>query len=144
MKHKRSPLFALLAAGLAVTFGCGGGGGGGGSTPAAPSVPGGSATTIRITASGVEPKQVRIDVGRQVTFVNEDTRSHEMLSDPHPLHTGCPEVNQVGDLAPGQSRTTGVFGATRNCGFHDNRQDGVAALRGNIIVGEAGNPSDYY
>jgi plastocyanin len=144
MKRKEAPLLTLVAAALAVTAACGGGGGGGTSTPAAPSVPGGTATTIRITASGVEPKQTRINIGSQVTFVKEDTRSHEMMSDPHPLHTGCPEINQVGDLAPGQSRTTGTFGATRNCGFHDNRQDGVTALRGNIIVGEAGNPSDYY
>jgi plastocyanin len=149
MKRKQAPLLALVAAALAVAAACGGGGGGGGSTPAAPSAPGGTgtgtgATTIRITASGVEPKQLRISVGERVTFVNEDTRSHEMMSDPHPLHTGCPEINQIGDLAPGQSRTTGTFSATRNCGFHDNRQDGVASLRGNIIVGDAGNPSDYY
>jgi plastocyanin len=144
MKRKEAPLLALVAAALAVTSGCGGGGGGGVSTPAAPSAPGGTGTTIRITASGVEPKQVRINIGNQVTFVNEDTRSHEMMSDPHPLHTGCPEINQVGDVAPGQSRTTATFRATRNCGFHDNRQDGVTALRGNIIIGQAGNPSDYY
>lgn len=147
MKHTGTPLLVLLAAGLAASSGCGGGGGGY-STPAAPSSPaaaaGGPTTTIRITATGVNPKEVRIEIGSRVLFVNEDTRSHEMMSDPHPLHTGCPEINQVADLAPGQSRPTGTFGATRNCGFHDNRQDGVTSLRGNIIVGQAGNPSDYY
>ena len=36
-------------------------------------------------------------------FVNNDSRSHEMFSDPHPEHTDCPEINQVGFLSPGQS-----------------------------------------
>jgi hypothetical protein len=33
---------------------------------------------------------------------------------------------------------------SKNCGFHDNRQDGAAELRGNIIVGEGGEPGGYY
>jgi plastocyanin len=147
MKRTAAPWLVLLAAGLPAMSACGGGG----SSYSAPSTSGspaaaptGATTTIRITAAGVVPKEVRIEVGSRVMFVNEDTRSHEMMSDPHPTHTGCPEINQVADLAAGQSRTTGTFGATRNCGFHDNRQDGVIALRGNIIVGQAGNPSDYY
>ena len=147
MKRTGTPLLVLLTAGLVAMSGCGGGGGGS-SAPVAPSspaaAPGGATTTIRITAAGVSPREVRIEVGSRVLFVNEDTRSHEMMSDPHPLHTGCPEINQIADLGPGQSRQTAAFGATRNCGFHDNRQDGVTSLRGNIIVGQAGNPSDYY
>jgi plastocyanin len=146
MKRTGTPLVVLLAA-VVASSGCGGGGSSS-STPAAPSSSappaGGATTTIRITAEGVSPREVRIEIGSRVLFVNEDTRSHEVMSDPHPLHTGCPEINQVADLGPGQSRQTGTFGATRNCGFHDNRQDGVASLRGNIIVGPAGNPSDYY
>jgi plastocyanin len=146
MKRTGTPLLVLLAAVLPAMSGCGGGG----SSYSAPSTSSsqppaaGPTTTIRITAAGVSPKEVRIEVGSRVLFVNEDTRSHEMMSDPHPVHTGCPEINQIADLAPGQSRQTGTFGATRNCGFHDNRQDGVTSLRGNIIVGQAGNPSDYY
>ena len=147
MKRSGTPVLVLFAAGLAATSGCGGGGSSY-SAPAAASAPaasgGGATTTIRITAAGVSPKEVRIEIGSRVLFVNEDTRSHEVMSDPHPVHTGCPEINQVADLGPGQSRQTGTFGATRNCGFHDNRQDGVTSLRGNIIVGQAGNPSDYY
>ena len=146
MKRTGTPWLVLFTAGLAAMSGCGGGSSSSG--PAAPSgpaaAPAGATTTIRITAAGVSPKEVRIEVGSRVVFVNEDTRSHEMMSDPHPLHTGCPEINQIADLGPGQSRQTGAFGATRNCGFHDNRQDGVTSLRGNIIVGQAGNPSDYY
>lgn len=148
MKKNATRARTLLAA-LATAAACGGGGGGAGSTPAAPSNPGqtgggGGTPTIRITAEGVSPKQVRIDVGGQVMFVNDDTRSHEMMSDPHPVHTGCPEINQVGDLAPGQSRMTAAFRAAKSCGFHDNRQDSVVALRGNILVGEGTEPGPDY
>lgn len=143
MKRNRSGALALVAAGLAISVACGGGGGGGSTAPAAPSTPaapiGGAAATVRITADGVSPKEVRIDIGGRVMFVNENTRSHEMLSDPHPVHTGCPEMNAVGDLNPGQSRMTGSFGTARRCGFHDNRQDSVEALRGTIVIGGGGN-----
>ncbi|HUG53208.1 MAG TPA: hypothetical protein VMR21_06385 [Vicinamibacteria bacterium] len=143
MKRTRTTL-AVLASVLAAACG----GGGGGSAPGAPTTGGpaggASTATIRITAEGVSPKDVRIEVGGQVMFVNDDTRSHEMMSDPHPLHTGCPEVNQVGDLGPGQSRATAPFRAARSCGFHDNRQDSVTALRGNILVGEGTQPGPGY
>ena len=32
------------------------------------------------------------DVGQSVTFVNTDSRSHDMESDPHPAHTACPSI----------------------------------------------------
>ena len=149
MKHKATPVLSVAAV-LGLLAGCGGGGGGSSySTPAAANPapgtpPAASAATIHVTSAGVSPREVRIEAGQTVTFVNDDTRSHEMMSDPHPTHTGCPEINRVGDLAPGASRQTATFAATRNCGFHDNRQDSVVALRGNIIIGDAGKPSDYY
>jgi plastocyanin len=147
MKRKGISALALLAAAAAVAAACGGGGGGGPSAPAAPSgsaPSGGDVATIRITSTGVSPNSVRITVGSQVMFVNDDTRSHEMMSDPHPVHTGCPEINQVGDLGPGQSRMTATFNAARSCGFHDNRQDNVTALRGSIIVGQGGDTGPGY
>ena len=107
MKRKGTPLLALLAADFAVTSACGGGGGGGSARP----LRRGRSTAGRPRDDddprhrrGREPQgEVRIEVGQRVMFVNEDTRSHEMMSDPHPLHTGCPQINEIGDLAPGQS-----------------------------------------
>lgn len=136
----------LAAAGLLAGIACGGGGGGSSNSPAAPA--GGGSTsgpaTIRITSSGVNLKEVKIEVGSTVTFVNDDGRSHEMMSDPHPTHAGCPPLNEVGTLAPGQSKRTGVFSENRTCGYHDNRLDGDAALRGTIVVGLGGEPPDRY
>jgi len=132
---------------------CGGGGGGGSYSSAPTTSTGGTTTTtttgnaaaiVRISGAGASPRDVRVEVGQQVMFVNDDSRSHEMLSDPHPLHTGCPEINDVGELAPGQSRMTAIFRASRNCGFHDNRQDTNAALRGTIVVGQGGDPGTGY
>jgi plastocyanin len=142
---------ALVTASIALAS-CGGGGGGGSYSSAPTTSTGGSTTTgggnaaaiVRISANGASPRDVRVEVGQQVMFVNDDGRSHEMLSDPHPLHTGCPEINDVGELGPGQSKMTAIFRASRSCGFHDNRQDTNAALRGTIVVGQGGDPGTGY
>lgn len=102
----------------------GGGGGGTGGTIAA---------TITITASGVSPKNVTVAPGSRVTFTNNDSRRHDMSSDPHPAHTDCPEVT-VGDLGPGESRTTQNLNISRTCGFHDHNQPFVTSLEGTIRI----------
>lgn len=105
------------------------------SSPTAPSSTGsGAAATVTITAAGVSPREVRIRAGSRVLFVNNDTRAHNMASDPHPEHTDCPEINQVGFLQPGQSRETGNFVTARTCGYHDHNLPDVESLRGRIVV----------
>ena len=69
-----------------------------------------------------------------MTFVNNDTRPHEMNSDPHPTHGDCPEIDQVGFLAVGQSKQTGNLTTVRTCGFHDHNQPSEANLQGTIRV----------
>ena len=100
------------------------GGGGGGGT---------GGTTITITAAGVSPSSVTVAPGSRVTFVNNDSRPHEMDSDPHPAHTDCPEIN-VGFIAAGQSGTTQNLNTVRNCGFHDHQQPNVTSLMGTIRI----------
>lgn len=122
---------------------CGGSGGG----PGAPNPPAGppstpAAFTVTITAAGASPKELRVPLGSRVAFVNQDSRSHEMLSAPHPLHTDCPEINAVGMLNSGQTKNTGAFNVQRSCGFHDNLRDGDTTLRGQILVGEAPQDPD--
>ena len=119
----------------------------GGSSPSSPSGSGGSAVvgstgtvgaigaTITIGAnSAVSPSQVTIAVGQSVTFVNNDTRSHEMASDPHPAHTSCPSIGNVGLLAAGQSKSTFGFSKGGSCGFHDHNNSDSAGLKGRIVV----------
>ena len=100
-------------------------------TPGGPG--GGVAATITITSSGVSPKTVTVPVGSRVTFVNNDSRPHDMNSNPHPEHTDCPEIN-VGFIAAGASGTTQNLTRTRTCGYHDHNQPDVTALQGTIVI----------
>jgi plastocyanin len=91
--------------------------------------------TITINSSGaVSSSQVTIAVGQSVTFLNSDTRSHEMASDPHPTHTDCPSMGNVGLLQPGQSKTSFGFAAAGSCGFHDHNNPDSAGLKGRIVI----------
>jgi len=69
-----------------------------------------------------------------VTFTNNDSRPHDMESDPHPEHTDCPEINQAGFLTPGQTRLTGNLNTVRRCGFHDHGEAENRNLQGTIII----------
>jgi len=115
--------------------------GGGDSSSSPPSAPSPTPTTtpstgatITITSSGVSPKTVTVAAGARVTFANNDTRVHEMSSDPHPEHTDCPEINQAGFLTVGQSRATGNLTTARTCSYHDHIQSTNTSLQGSIVI----------
>jgi hypothetical protein len=110
------------------------GGCGGGSSPTTPSPPGTNQPTVTISASGAVTTEIVVAPGTRVLFINNDSRPHEMSSDPHPEHTDCPEINQVGLLDPGQRRETGNLNTVRACGFHDHRNPEAASLRGRIVI----------
>jgi plastocyanin len=103
---------------------------GGGSTCTAST----TTTTITIANGAVCPQNITVPRGTQVTFINQDNTAHEMNSDPHPEHTDCVELNQVGHLEVGQSRQSGNLNIARRCGFHDHLRNEVAALRGSITI----------
>jgi plastocyanin len=94
-----------------------------------------SVATLTITSAGINPKSVTVAVGQAVTIVNNDSRSHEIASDPHPQHGSCPSIEAgIGTLAPGQTRVTHAFGNAGTCGFHDHLDDSNQNLRGQIVV----------
>jgi plastocyanin len=123
----------VMTAALAVAA-CGGGDDGPPTSPSPSPGGGGTGTTITITAGGASPQNITVSPGTRVMFVNNDTRQHHMASDPHPEHTDCQELNQVGLLQPGQSRETGNLNTVRTCGFHDHDQPSVTSLRGSIRI----------
>lgn len=82
----------------------------------------------------MSPNELAVSPGTRVLFINNHTRPHDMSSDPHPDHSDCPEINQVGMLNPGQSRETGNLVAIRTCGFHDHDNPNDAALTGSIVI----------
>jgi plastocyanin len=90
---------------------------------------------MTITSAGINPKSVTVAVGQAVTVVNNDSRSHEIASDPHPQHGSCPSFEAgLGTLAPGQTRVTHAFGNAGTCGFHDHLDDSNQNLRGTVVV----------
>ena len=120
--------FAAAGAIALVAGACGGSNSG--TSPSPPA----AGTTITITSSSVSPKNLQVSAGAQVTFINNDRVNHEMASDPHPEHTGCPAINDVGVLVPGQSKQTGNLNAARTCGYHDHQNFENTAWQGTITI----------
>jgi plastocyanin len=128
---------AATAAALAMLVGCGGGSSPTSATKAGgvSGSPGPVGATITIQSNGaVSPSQVTIATGQSVAFVNNDSRVHDMTSDPHPLHTDCPELNAAGLISAGQAKNTNAFPVARTCGFHDHNNPETAALTGRIVI----------
>ena len=106
----------------------------GSDAPTSPSGGSNSAGTFTITSSGVSPRTLTVPAGSRVTFVNNDSRAHDMASNPHPEHTDCPAINDVGNLLTNQSRLTGNLTVTRTCAFHDHDNPTNTALQGSIVI----------
>ena len=118
----------------------------GGSYPSSPSggvtvvvrdggTAGASGATITITAAGVSAKGVNAAVGQTVTFINNDTRSHEIASDPHPQHGTCPSIEAgLGTIAAGQTKVTHAFANAGTCSYHDHLNDSNNAFKASITV----------
>ena len=138
----RSARFAVAAV-FAGVYACGGSDNGGGGNPGGPSggtvigstgSVGAIGATITISNGSLSPGSVTISVGQSVRFVNSDSRSRTMSSDPHPAHTNCPSIGNVGTLATGQTRETFGFAAAGSCGFHDHNDPDNNALKGRITI----------
>ena len=96
---------------------------------------GASGATITITGAGVSSKAVVLAVGQTVTFINNDSRSHEMASDPHPQHGSCPSMEAgLGTIGAGQTKVTHAFANAGTCTYHDHQDDSNNALKGSITV----------
>jgi len=102
--------------------------------PPAPPPPPPAVVVITITTAGTSPSDVTIAPGTRLRFVNNDTLPHTITSDPHPSHTQCPEINQVGLLLPNQSRETSAFAIRGACGYHDHNDPDDPRWTGTIQI----------
>ena len=59
------------------------------SPPTGPPQPSNGAT-ISVTSTGFSIRDVHILQGSRLTFVNNDTQPHDVMSDPFHVHTDCP------------------------------------------------------
>jgi hypothetical protein len=92
---------------------------------------------VTITAQGVTPRVLVVAPGERVTFRNLDTATHQIFSGPYLDRSACPALNQVGFLAPGESRISGNFTAAGTCPFLDDVRPGQQLNRdfmGYVIV----------
>jgi len=120
----------LLLSALCLASTCGGGG----QSPGGPS-PSDNPNQLTISAAGVlSPKELVVSPGSRILFINNHSQRHNVTSDPHPEHSDCPEINQVGLLTQGQRRETGNLVAVRTCGVHDHDDPDNAALRARIVI----------
>lgn len=121
----------VVGAAMAAWFAACGGGGGttapGGGAAGGTAAPGGGAgggggvtgPALTMTSSGISPKTIQLAAGATLTIVNSDSVAHELASDPHPVHTNCPQFNG-GLLQPGQTVTLQAGTAAMTCGVHDH------------------------
>lgn len=133
MKNLRASVLSVLPAVLlTIAPACGGS-----NNPIAPDsgAPGPSGATMTILANGtLSPSQVSITRGQSVTIINNDARSHDMTSDPHPSHRDCPAINAVGVIQPGQTKLTNALTTAATCGLHDHSLPDDPNLKGRIVI----------
>ncbi len=106
---------------------------GGPSGPGSNEPPGVLAATITISSAGATPKNVTVQRGQRVAFVNNDNVERVMSSDPHPVHSDCASLN-VGGVPPGQTRESSNLNDSRTCGYHDHNDPGNSGVQGTVIV----------
>ena len=127
----------MVAAAIALAVACGSSSSpssGGSTSPSGACTPSSSPATLVIQNNTICPSALTVARGTQITVLNSDSRTHEMDSDPHPEHTECPELNQVGFLNPAQSKQSGNLNIARKCGMHDHNSPDTAGLKATITI----------
>ena len=102
-------------------------------TPTPTPAPAAGPVRVTITSAGVNPAEVTIDAGAQVTFINNDTQPHDVAGGPDLEHPDCREIDAVGFLSPGQSRQTAPLPTVRTCDYHDHSNHSPV-FNGRIII----------
>jgi hypothetical protein len=127
----------LLALGVAIApLACGSSGGGDPSQTPGPSPSPLGPPTTTITATGLDPQVLHtFNFQETVTFVNGDSRAHDIRSDPHPAHSDCPSMN-LGTMMPGERREIAGPSLPRFalCYFHDEAEPTNSVFRGVVVT----------
>lgn len=90
--------------------------------------------TVRMTDEGFEPRELTVNQGESVTFVNEDNVDRWPASNFHPTHTLYPEFDPLKGISAGESWTV-KFEKAGTWRMHDHL---IPHMTGTITV--LGNP----
>lgn len=87
--------------------------------------------TVTISAKGFSPQTIKVKKGQKVEWVNEDTSSHQVASDPFPDHNLLPSLFADSPLGKGESFSY-TFDDAGTFTYHD--QLSPADFKGTVIV----------
>lgn len=88
---------------------------------------------ITITRDSFEPATVRIKQGTTVTWQNNDSATHWVSTDPHPIHTGLAGFDSKKAIEQGQSYSF-TFTRLGEWPYHDHLRP--VTYTGTVIVEE--------
>ncbi len=88
--------------------------------------------TVTLTTSGPQLNPLTVAKGTTVTFVNNDSTAHWIVSKPHPTHTDLPGFD-LGAIAPGSAKQY-TFVKVGRWGYHDHLDAANTAFFGVVIV----------
>jgi plastocyanin len=84
---------------------------------------------VIISATGFSPKEITVKVGDNVTWVNSDTATQNVSSDPHPTHTKYAPLN-LGNI-PAGGKVALMFDKAGTYTYHDHLHP---SMTGTVIV----------
>ena len=101
-------------------------------TPTPTGVSGAIPKTVKVemTSAGFSPKEISINIGDAVQFINKDIRDWWPASGVHPTHQVCPGLDALKDIKPGDSYSH-TFSTAATCPMHDHLKP---SFFGKIIV----------
>lgn len=85
---------------------------------------------ISISEDGFVPGTITIKAGTQVTWTNTDKSSHQVASDPHPIHSGLADLESPALLT--NDSYSFVFEEVGSFTYHDHLNP--LKFRGTVVV----------
>jgi hypothetical protein len=89
---------------------------------------------VRVSSAGVSPQNAHLDAPITVTFINGDSVAHRFEAAPELRFGDCPEMAQLGTLAPGEVGTVTIRRTVVICAYHDGGVPTSAAFQGLLVV----------
>lgn len=86
-----------------------------------------------ITAAGVSPLVLHVWTTRTAVFVNGDTQAHAIFADPHPAHSECQGMLNIGKIKPGERREIPNL-PIDGCFYHDDNDPANKAFQGVVVI----------